>query len=204
MTTEIRHVVYDIGNVLVHYDATIPFRRIIPDEKKRNWFLSEVCNSAWNHEQDRGRTWEEAEAVAIAVYPEEADNIRAFRANWREMIPYAYDDSVEVLKALLASDLDVTMLTNFAADTFRECRAHFTFLNESRGITISGEIGMVKPDREIFDHHVATLGIEPSAALFIDDKLENVAGARSAGWNAIQFIDAETLRRDLAGYGIVV
>lgn len=42
--TEIRHIVFDIGKVLVHYDPELPFRRIIPDHRRRAWFLSEVCS----------------------------------------------------------------------------------------------------------------------------------------------------------------
>ena len=60
--TEIRHIVFDIGKVLVHYDPDLPFSRLIPDEAERKWFFDNVCTSAWNIEQDRGRTWEEAEA----------------------------------------------------------------------------------------------------------------------------------------------
>lgn len=204
MTTEIRHIVYDIGKVLVHYDATIPFKRIIPDDQKRDWFLSEVCSHAWNHEQDRGRPWKEAEAEAISRHPDEADNIRAFRANWREMVPYAYDDSVALFKALLASGWDITMLTNFAPDTFKECRALYPFLDESRGITVSGEVQLVKPDREIFEHHAENFGLAPEATLFIDDTAINVEGAKSAGWQAVQFTDAETLKRDFANLGITL
>ena len=29
--TEIRHIVFDIGKVLIHYDPNLPFSRIIPD-----------------------------------------------------------------------------------------------------------------------------------------------------------------------------
>ena len=204
MTTEIRHIVYDIGRVLVHYDATIPFKRIIPDDEKRDWFLSEVCSHAWNYEQDRGRPWKEAEAEAIARHPEEADNIRAFRANWHEMVPYSYDDSVALFKSLLSAGWDVTMLTNFAPDTFSECRARYPFLNESRGITVSGKIRLVKPDREIFEHHAKNFGLTPEATLFIDDTAVNVEGAKSAGWQAVQFTDAETLKRDFAKLGITM
>lgn len=204
MTHEVRHIVFDIGKVLVHYDPTIPFKRVIPDDEKRAWFLSEVCSHAWNHEQDRGRPWAEAEAEAIARHPEEAENIRAFRANWHEMVPYAYDDSVALLKALVEKGHDITMLTNFAPDTFAECRARYPFLESSRGITVSGEVGLVKPDREIFEHHAATFGLEPAATLFIDDTAVNVEGAKLAGWQAVRFTDAETLRRDLAERGIAV
>ena len=77
--TEISHIVFDIGKVLIHYDPDLPFSRIIPDPARRRWFFDNVCTSDWNIEQDRGRGWEEAEALLIADHPAEADNIRAFR-----------------------------------------------------------------------------------------------------------------------------
>ena len=126
--TEIRHIVFDIGKVLVHYDPELPFRRIIPDDRRRAWFLSEVCSHEWNVEQDRGRTWIEAEDELIARFPDEADNIRAFRRHWAEMVPYAYDDSVAILREQLDAGRDVTMLTNFASDTFREAQEMYPFL----------------------------------------------------------------------------
>ncbi len=39
MTTEIRHIVFDIGKVLIHYDPNIPYSRVIPDEAERAWLL---------------------------------------------------------------------------------------------------------------------------------------------------------------------
>ncbi|HEY0123109.1 MAG TPA: HAD family phosphatase, partial [Rhizobium sp.] len=51
MTTEIRHIVFDIGKVLIHYDPSIPYSRIIPDEAERDWFLANVCTHEWNIEQ---------------------------------------------------------------------------------------------------------------------------------------------------------
>jgi 2-haloacid dehalogenase len=61
---------------------------------------------------------------------------------------------------------------------------------------------LIKPDREIYDHHVSAFDLEPAATLFIDDSRKNVDGAIAAGWNAVQFTDATTLRDDLARYGI--
>ena len=199
---EIRHIVFDIGKVLIHYDPDLPFRRIIPDAAERRWFFDHVCTGAWNIEQDRGRTWQEAEALLIAGHPGHADNIRAFRRHWHEMVPHAYDDSVALMERLIASGRDVTMLTNFAADTFSEARARFPFLDKPRGVTVSGEIGLLKPDRAIYDHHAAGFGLEPAATLFIDDTHANVDGAIAAGWQAVQFTDAPTLARDLAARGV--
>jgi 2-haloacid dehalogenase len=202
MTAKIDHIVFDIGKVLIHYDPHIPYSRIIPDQAERDWFFLNVCTHEWNLEQDRGRQWSEAEALLVAQYPERADQIRAFRKHWHEMVSHAYDGSVSIMEALIEQGRDVTMLTNFAADTFTEARKIFPFLNKPRGVTVSGEIGLIKPDVEIYQKHARDFGLVPEATIFIDDSLANVEGARAAGWQAVQFIDAERLRSDLAAHGV--
>jgi len=200
--TEIRHIVFDIGKVLIHYDPDLPFSRLIPDEAERKHFFETICTNDWNIEQDRGRSWEEAEALLVAQFPEHEENIRNFRRHWHEMVPHAYDDSVELMEALIDSGHDVTLLTNWAKDTFVEARGRFPFLERPRGITVSGEIGMIKPDRGIYDHHAATFGLEPAATVFIDDSQKNVDGAKAAGWQAVLFRNAKTLEEDLERFGI--
>ncbi|MCP3056248.1 HAD family hydrolase [Aurantimonas marianensis] len=200
----VAHVVFDIGKVLIHYDPHIPFRQIIPDDDRRAFFLGEVCSHEWNLEQDRGRPWPEAEAEAIARHPEWAEEIRAFRRDWRQMVPHAYEGSVAILRGLIADGVDVTLLTNFASDTFREAQEKFPFLTETRGVTVSGDIALIKPDRAIYDHHAARFDLDPVRTVFIDDSAPNVDGARQAGWQAIHFTDGELLCQELATLGLPV
>lgn len=200
--SEIRHIVYDIGKVLIHYDPDIPFSRIIPDPVERRWFFDNVCTSEWNIEQDRGRSWEEAEALLVPQFPEHETSIRAFRQHWHEMVPHAYDDSVALMEGLVGAGHDVTMLTNWASDTFREARGRFPFLETPRGVTVSGDVGLIKPDRRIYDLHVETFGLDPEASLFIDDSQKNVNAAIDAGWQAVLFTNAKTLEADLERLGI--
>lgn len=200
----IRHIVFDIGHVLIHYDPHLPFRRLIPDDTERLWFLDNICTSAWNLEQDRGRDWAVAEAELIALHPEREEHIRGFRRHWLEMVPHAHEGSVAILTGLIDAGHDVTMLTNFAADTFVEARQRFAFLDTPRGVTVSGEIGLIKPDLAIYERHARDFGLEPENTLFIDDMPANVAGAQAAGWQAVQFTGAEKLRADLARYGFAV
>jgi 2-haloacid dehalogenase len=200
--TEIRHIVFDIGKVLIHYDPNLPFSRLIPDADERRWFFENVCTSDWNIEQDRGRTWQEAEALLIEAHPSHEQNIRNFRRHWHEMVPHAYEDVAAVMTGLIDAGRDVTMLTNFASDTFVEARQRFVFLQRPRGVTVSGDVGFIKPQREIYDLHVATFGLEASATLFIDDSPANVEGARRAGWHAVLFQNAKTLEADLERLGI--
>ncbi|MEO9339953.1 HAD family phosphatase [Mesorhizobium sp. SB112] len=200
--TEIRHIVFDIGKVLIHYDPNIPFSRLIPDDQERAWFFDNVCTGAWNIEQDRGRTWAEAEELLIAEHPGHAENIRNFRLHWHEMLPHAYDDSVEIMEGLIDAGHDVTLLTNWASDTFKEARQRFTFLEKPRGVTVSGDIGLIKPDLAIYERHASTFGLQPSATIFIDDSQKNVDAAKQAGWQALLFTNAKTLEADLERLGI--
>ena len=200
----IDHIVFDIGRVLVHWDPEIPYRRHIPDEAERLRFLAEVCSPEWNHEQDRGRSWAEAEDALIALHPDKADLVRAFRRDWREMVPHVYEETLAIFRQLLARGFDVTLLTNFAPDTFAEAQEMYPFLAEARGVTVSGRAGLVKPDREIFDLHAATFGLDPARTIFIDDSAGNVEGAKAAGWQAVQFTDTRRLAHDLAAFGIEI
>jgi HAD superfamily hydrolase (TIGR01509 family) len=199
---EIRHVVFDLGQVLIGWDPQAPYRRLIPDEDQRARFFAEVCTHDWNLEQDRGRSWREAEEALIAEHPQHADLIRAFRANWWEMIPGAIEENVAIVEDLIDRDIDVTALTNWASDTYAEAEAEFPILAKFRGVTVSGRVRLVKPDPAIYRHHAETHALRPEATLFFDDNLRNVEGARALGWNAEQYVSTDTLIADLRRYGL--
>ena len=201
--SEIRHVVFDLGQVLIRWDPEAPYRRLIPDADERRRFLAEVITHEWNLEQDRGRSWADAEAALIAEHPQHADLIRAFRANWWEMVPGQIDETVSIVEELIEGGVDVTALTNWAADTFAEAEATFPFLARFRGITVSGRIGLVKPDAAIYRHHADTFDLTAANTLFIDDNAANVAAARAAGWTAEQFVSPDVLRADLRRHGLL-
>jgi putative hydrolase of the HAD superfamily len=58
-------------------------------------------------------------------------------------------------------------------------------------LVISAEVGLVKPDRLIYELAVQRLAVQPEEAVFFDDILENVQGARAAGLQAYQYTDVE-------------
>ena len=67
------------------------------------------------------------------------------------------------------------------------------------GFLSSCELGSVKPSAEAFGRALATIGVNPSDVVFIDDKDENVKGAKEFGirW-AFRFTSVARLRRDTA------
>lgn len=201
--TDIRHIVFDLGQVLIAYDMEAPYRRLVPDAEARQRFFTETGIHNWNLEQDRGRTWPDAEAALIAEHPHHADLIRAFRANWWEMIPGGIEPNITIVEELIDLGLDVTALTNWAPDTFTEAEARFPILRRFRGVTVSGRVGLIKPDAAIYDLHARTFGLTPAATLFFDDNPANVEAARARGWQAEVYASTDTLRSDLRRYGVM-
>lgn len=78
-------------------------------------------------------------------------------------------------------------------------------------IIISADIGMKKPDAEIYDYTLKAVNRagSPHKCLFIDDKLENILAAMNAGMHAFHFNDREgfaadqLLELELRGYGVL-
>jgi putative hydrolase of the HAD superfamily len=60
--------------------------------------------------------------------------------------------------------------------------------------------GLAKPGREIYDLTVNRLGVSAAKTLFIDDKPENVEGAKLAGLQTIYFETIEKFKKDLTGF----
>jgi len=57
----------------------------------------------------------------------------------------------------------------------------------------SFELQLIKPDRKIYDYVIQDQKLDPASTLFIDDRLENIEGARSTGLKARHLIDGDLL-----------
>ena len=178
--------VFDVGNVLIRWDQRNLYRKLF-DKAEMEFFLTEVCSNAWNLEQERGRSWSEAEAEAIARHPKYAPQIRAFRARWSEMLAGAIEENVRILDELRGAGAPVYAITNFAADTFAEAGAMFPFLRGFTGVLCSGEDGVVKPDPAIFSLFLKRYGLSPDQCVFIDDSAANIAAAAKLGFGTIHY-----------------
>jgi putative hydrolase of the HAD superfamily len=69
-------------------------------------------------------------------------------------------------------------------------------------IHYAADLGSAKPDRDFFDKIVARTGFAPAELLLIDDKVENVEGARAAGWSAALWTGEQRLAQVLAGHDL--
>ena len=190
-------VIFDLGGVLLDWNPRYLYRKLIPDEAACEHFLSEVCHPEWNVCQDGGRSFADAEAEAIARHPDKAELIRAWLRRFDEMIPATLPGTVEILERLDARRVPLYALTNFSGETFATTRRRFGFFDRFRGIVVSGDEKMLKPEARIYRLLCERYGVEPNQAVFIDDSLKNVEGARALGIHGIHFQGPEALAREL-------
>lgn len=196
-------VVFDLGGVLIDWDPRHLYRELFEDPDEMESFLAEVTTVEWNSHQDAGRPWAEGIEILAAEHPERRELIEAFHRRWPEMLAGEIPGTVDVLADLRAAGVPLFALSNWSAETFPFARERFDFLAWFEGIVISGEVGVNKPDPRIFEHLVERFGVEPAAALFIDDSPANIDVATALGFHAIQFTDATALRRELVRLGLL-
>jgi 2-haloacid dehalogenase len=196
-------VVFDLGGVLIDWNPRHLYRSLIADEAAMEDFLSTVCTGPWNECQDGGRSIADAEAELLATHPQHEALIRAFYGQFDRMISGPIEGTVTVLEELHGRGVPLYALTNWSRETFPHAQRRFDFLKRFRGIVVSGEINMMKPDARIFRHLTDTHGLRAERCLFIDDSPKNVAGAKAAGLHAIHFRSPELLRGELRNYGLL-
>jgi 2-haloacid dehalogenase len=196
-------LVFDLGGVLVDWDPRYLYRQLFDDPDEMESFLAEVTTAEWNAYQDAGRPWAEAVELLVAEHPQRRELIEAFHGRWPEMLAGEIPGTVDVLADVRAAGVRLFALSNWSAETFPVARERFDFLAWFEGIVISGDVGVNKPDRRIFEHLIEEFGIEPAAALFIDDSSANVEAAKALGFGTVQFTDAGALRRELVRLGLL-
>jgi 2-haloacid dehalogenase len=196
-------VVFDIGNVLLDWNPRYLYRKLFADEERMEWFLANICTPAWNLEQDRGRSFAAAVTELAASHPGWEAEIRAFDERWPETLAGEIAGSVELLARLKHNGVALYAITNFSREKFAETFERFTFLGDFKGIVVSGQEGLLKPDAAIYRLFLERYGLEAARCLFVDDSARNAEGARQIGMQAVHFVGAADLERHLARHGLL-
>lgn len=201
----VRHVIFDVGNVLLVWDPRHLYRGLFAGRAEQmEWFLDHICTPAWNLEQDGGRTWADGVGVLTARNPEWRAEIEAFDRRWQEMIPDVIAGTVTILSDLKRLGVRLFAITNFSSEKYRESLNRFPFLRWFEAIIVSGDEGLLKPETPIFELLLARHDLVAGECVFIDDNADNVAGAASVGMTSLHFSQPDALRHDLQRLGFAI
>lgn len=195
-------VVWDIGNVLVHWEPEAFYdRRIGPENRRR--FFAETRILAVNAEIDLGRPQAEAIAALAEESPDWADAIRLWHDDWAGMFRNPVAGSAETLLALKSAGIPCYALSNFGAESLEIAREMHPVLGAFDAAFVSAHLGLAKPDPAIYAALEAGTGHSGGALLFADDRPENVAAAAARGWQTHLFTDAQGWRARLRAEGLL-
>ena len=198
-------IIFDLGGVLVDWKPEYVFlNEFKGDRKKMNWFFENICTNEWNEQQDGGKLISKATEERIKLFPKYKSLIKMYYEKWEYMLKGEISGSVDILKKLKKMKFNLIALTNWSAETFPVALKRFKFLKLFSGIVVSGEIQMLKPFPEIYNHTLKKYDLNPSECIFIDDRPINVLGAKKCGIDGIIFETPLQLIKSLKKFEIEI
>lgn len=181
--SDIKVLIFDMEGVVTtswhNFFRLIPDMRSLPEDRLELIWEGKVA------EFNLGKISEEEfikhiiEVSKTSASPKEIKN--AISATVAEMAGMRY-----VISELRAK-YKVALLTNYSKPWFEEVNTRFGFRKLFDQVFVSGYTGIRKPDAEAYTQVSESFGVMPNECLFIDDREKIVAGAKSAGMNAIKF-----------------
>jgi putative hydrolase of the HAD superfamily len=200
-STAIDVVLFDLGGVLIDFGGVAPMKQLADiesdDELWRRWL---TCR--WVRSFERGECSPEAFATGVVSdwgLPVEAHEFLAAFESW----PGGPLAGAEALVESVRAAVPVGCLSNTNILHWESQFRRWPILDGFDFRFLSFEIGVVKPDRELFDRVARMLPAPPDRVLFLDDNAINVDGARAAGFVARRVQGVEEARAVLVDAGLL-
>lgn len=190
-------IIFDFGGVLIEWDPRNLYRQHFRQPEQMEQFLAEVNFSQWNLQLDRGLPFAQGVAELSAQFPQHASAIQLMSTRWVETLGGPIRGTVNILRELQQAGYPLYALSNWSAETFPIARRKFDFFDAFKEIVLSGAVGMIKPERGIFELLLQKIGRPAPECLFIDDAQVNIEQANAMGFQTIHFQSPELLRERL-------
>ena len=163
-----------------------------------------MTTQEWHFQHDAGRDFADTSAELTAKFPEHADLIAHWGSHFLDSITGMLPGMRDLIDDLDAAGVPLYAITNFSHEFWAPFRVReAAVFDRFRGIVVSGDEKLTKPDAAIYRLAVERFDLVASDAVFIDDRAENVAGAEAVGMTGLLFTDGDALRDDLVKLGIL-
>jgi putative hydrolase of the HAD superfamily len=197
-------ILFDIGGVLLTNGWDHQERKLVIEQLHLDGAAFESRHAKAFEAWERGELTLDEYLDAVVFYePRSFSREELFAAICAQSKQFP-DSAMSIMKELAASDKwMVGALNNEARETHEFRVAKFGLSDFLRFTFTSCYMGLRKPDARIYSRALGILASKPERSLFIDDRLENVAGAAAVGMKAIRFTGADALRSDLQNLGVL-
>lgn len=190
----IKNIIFDIGNVLMHYQPKEYLASFIPSPERQEKTYNAVFGSKDWLMLDRGIITEhEAIDRFKANCPDVSDEIQAAMDHWFDKMMIPITETGDYLKDLKNKGYLIYILSNYQEKAFHYIRSQNDFFDYTDGMVISFEEKLLKPEPEIFNLLLSRYSLNPSETVFIDDTPENISAAEKIGIHGIVFTGYDEL-----------
>ncbi len=197
--SQIKHVVFDLGKVLVDFS----YSQLLPILRKRGALIRDVEDFADRVrliEYEHGQISTDEFLLGInALLSAPLDEIELKNAWCGIFTPIPQMLS---LARLLHTQVGVYIISNTGKIHWDYLQERFSLTNFCKDAFASFEVGQMKPITAIYKTAEERFGFTPGEVVFIDDRLENVEGARACGWQAIHHLGYGQTRGALIDLGV--
>ncbi len=199
----IRNIIFDMGNVLLHFDRELFLTRLGIQGEDRQVLTREVFRSLEWVRMDRGSLTEpEAVERICARLPQRLHGAaESLVCRWDQpIVPMAGME--ELVRELKGKGYGIYLLSN-ASFRQREYWPRVPGSDCFDGVFLSCDHRLVKPQPEIYTRMLSQFSLRAEECVFIDDVPANIEGAYQCGIRGIVFhADAVSLRRELRALGV--
>ncbi len=186
----------DLGGVMLEWNPDHLLTRFQPEPELRGQLRTAIFGPDWRL-FDRGQLSETELLDRLAAGSGQTrDALVEIIAAVRESL-LEKPETVRLVRSLRQRGLDLYCLSNMPAPIYEHLRGRHTFWDVFRGVVISGEVQLMKPEPQIFVHLLERFGLQAQESVLIDDLQANVDGARGVGLHAIRFQNATQCRQEL-------
>lgn len=195
----IKNIIFDVGNVLVNFRDIDYMLDLGFSKELAEYFQKHIVKNPLWQELDRGVLKPEdvmnEMKTLVPEYPKEADLFFERLDEIVESFPYAKEWLMDLRKRGYCTYL----LSNYPKDLFEHhvTSGRFTFIDQIDGKIVSAYEKVIKPDPAIYKILLDRYTLVPEECVFLDDRLENVEGAKAFGIHGIHFTDYKTAKEQL-------
>ena len=201
----IKNILFDMGNVLIHFDRRVFLDRLDISEEDKQLLLREVFLSVEWVQMDRGTLSEEtAEPLMCQQLPEHLHYaVHELASRWDEpMLPVA--GMAELIEELKHNGYGIYLLSN-ASIRQHDYWPQIPGWQFFDGKIISADEKVMKPHPDYYLRALEKFSLIPRECFFIDDVPANIEGALYCGIpGAVFHKDVPLLRRQLRAIGVDV
>lgn len=196
-----RTVVFDLGQVVIQWDPYLSQEGFLTREE---WEDFTVRTDFWtyNHAMDSGAGLSQTRTRFKQSHPADIEIFDRYVARFTSTLTGPVPGVLDVIRDVQALSVPTAVLSNWSRELFKHALSTVPFIDTIGPRVVSGEVGVAKPDRRIFELLFERLGLAPTEIVFIDDNVDNVEVARALGMDAILFRDADQLRTELSKRGL--